>query len=286
MNERIKANLRAVQIGILNEIDRICNEHNLIYFLEGGTLLGAVRHGGYIPWDDDLDIGMPREDFDRFIALCGSTLSDNFCLTTEKSKSYPFSFAKVEQKNTLFIESKLYRNYKKLGFGQGIYVDIFPFDSVKSKASFKRRKRTANIISNLINGKLNIYDNSDKIKRLKFILKKFLSLFCSLTLLRAHRSSLCRRDNNRADCGFLASFSSRYGYKKAIFLKEELLPASSVLFEGRSYPAPGNKDYFLRTKYGDDYMELPPPEKQVTHNPFILSFSADEQKGRKDFMKT
>lgn len=117
--------LHKVEIEILDEIDRICRKNNINYCLVGGTLLGAVRHGGFIPWDDDLDVAMPRNDYEKFIDVCKNELSDDFYLhSIETDKTYWLPFIKIRKKYTIFEE----KNIAGLGCKTGIYVDIFPLD--------------------------------------------------------------------------------------------------------------------------------------------------------------
>jgi lipopolysaccharide cholinephosphotransferase len=273
MTEEVKTNLRIVLLEILAEVDRICKKYNLTYFLDGGTLLGAVRHEGFIPWDDDIDVAMPRADYEQFLGICAFELSDDFYITTPKSKCYHYLFAKIEKKNTLFLTSELLWNYKKLGYKRGIYVDIFPLDNIKSKAFFNLRKIIIRGLTAFIAGKLNICNES---RRIRAKVKRAAAFFCSFTLLKAHREFICKRDNKKKNCKYFTSFGSQYNAKRTLFLKEELLPVSHVLFEGKHYPAPKNPDYFLRTKYGENYMELPPLEKRISHNPVIIKLGGEE----------
>ena len=125
--------LQENQLEILNEIERICKKNNINFFLVGGTLLGAVRHKGYIPWDDDLDIGMMREDFIKFRNIVANDLDNKYFFDFyDTDKDYYLPFAKVRKNNTTFNEeiSKDYDNHK------GIFVDIFPFEY--SDDNFKR----------------------------------------------------------------------------------------------------------------------------------------------------
>ena len=94
-----------IELELLNEFVRICDKHNLTYFLVGGTLLGAVRHSGFIPWDDDIDVGMPRVDYDKFINIAKNELKNDYLLdSVETDKNYFLPFAKILKRNTLFIE--------------------------------------------------------------------------------------------------------------------------------------------------------------------------------------
>lgn len=119
--------LQMVCLEILKEIDRICTKYNIQYWLEGGSMLGAVRHHGFIPWDDDLDIAMFREDYERFLKIAQKELKPEYFLQThEIEREYPLFFAKVRKNNT-YIEEECFLS---LNFHKGIFVDIFPVDKL------------------------------------------------------------------------------------------------------------------------------------------------------------
>jgi len=123
--------LHALELKIALEIKRICEKNGLRYFLTAGTLLGAVRHGGFIPWDDDMDIGMPREDYDEFERACARDLGEAFLLQTwNTDPDYPFPAGKVRLKGTRAPEKFAEGNHGGGAGRDGIYVDIFPFDAV------------------------------------------------------------------------------------------------------------------------------------------------------------
>ena len=111
-------------LTIIEVVDKVCREQNLTYYLVGGSLLGTLRHNGFIPWDDDLDIGMPRKDFERFISIANTVLGEEFELQwITTNKDYWQVFAKVVRKDTLFKEPGLKRFQP-----HGIFIDIFPLD--------------------------------------------------------------------------------------------------------------------------------------------------------------
>ena len=115
------------ELQILLEVDRICKRNGLTYYLIGGSALGAVRHGGFIPWDDDIDIAMPRDDYRKFLKLCSRELPAEYFLQTYTSQpDFPYPFAKVNLNNTTFIENRLH----KLNIHHGIFIDVFPLDGV------------------------------------------------------------------------------------------------------------------------------------------------------------
>lgn len=116
-----------ILLEILIEFDRICRENKLKYSLAYGTLLGAVRHKGFIPWDDDVDVLMPREDFEKFCHLGKEEISNKFFLqTNETEKEYPYNIARLRKNNTTMI----YEKWQRAGFHQGIYIDIYPCDKI------------------------------------------------------------------------------------------------------------------------------------------------------------
>ena len=125
-NDLRKAQL--LMLKILKEIHNICVKNNIKYFLSDGTLIGAIRHNGFIPWDDDLDIGMLREDYEKFCSIAQEELPEEFVLQTQKTdKGYGLQFGKVILKNTIWIE-KVAKNTKR--DYSGLYIDIFPYDKI------------------------------------------------------------------------------------------------------------------------------------------------------------
>ena len=117
--------LHQVELEILDDFVSVCEKHKLRYFLTGGTMLGAIRHKGFIPWDDDIDIGMPREDYDKFIKIGSEALGNKYTLDCfELNKKYYLPFAKIKKNNTIFDEGLDDKNHK------GIFIDIIPFENV------------------------------------------------------------------------------------------------------------------------------------------------------------
>jgi lipopolysaccharide cholinephosphotransferase len=252
-------------VNILKEVKKICNENNLRYYLVGGTLLGALRHKGFIPWDDDLDIGMPREDFNRFIAICEKQLPEHLELmwiTTNKRHWYPF--AKVQIKNTLFLQS----NFKSSKHNFGIFIDVFPIDEDKglSEEVFKR-KRKINVLNSLMQQKV-----IPTVKSFKNLLSKCASAFVSTKRLQRMQQKLMTK-NNRKGFDYYANYASNYSIKKQMIPKQDYGEGVLLEFEGEQYNAPVNYDAVLTSIYGSDYMQLPPKEMQRTHKPYKIIYS-------------
>ena len=114
---------------MLAEVNRICEKHNIKYFAMGGSAIGAIYDKGILPWDDDIDIGMTREDYNKFLEIAPSELNSDFFLSWYKSDEHtPFFYAKLKKNGTLFIEEQ----YKDVPMHQGIFIDIFPYDAVST----------------------------------------------------------------------------------------------------------------------------------------------------------
>lgn len=257
--------LRKVQLEILSEIDRICKKNKIEYFLVYGTLLGAVRHKGFIPWDDDLDIGMTRENYDKFMRICFNDLDDKYylhCLETDKN--YYLPFAKVRKNNTTFDEENI-SNFKT---HKGIYVDIFPFDKIKKNTIFTRLQViTIRTIVETVFLKKKIYEKSSQCRHPLY--SKILSIFSCKFLFKFQNNLIKLLSDETGE--YYASFLGSYAFHKEYFLKEKLFPLTYLEFEGRKYPTFKNYDEYLTTVYGD-YMTLPPKEKRANHSALKIDF--------------
>lgn len=265
--------LQLTQCEMLDEIVRVCEENNLRYFLIGGTLLGAVRHKGFIPWDDDLDITMPREDYEKFCSISQTKLKNNYFLhSIDTDEKYWLRFAKVRKKGTLFDEQSI----KCLKTHKEIYIDIFPLDnSNEYKNIFKTiREFLIVAISIMIYEKLHIkpvrprktlagdlYFNLFHIIAIPFSIKK-------LQLFQKKLMTFC----NKKKAIYYLNYGSNYNLLKQTIPVEKYEPAVKLEFEGKLYSAPNDYDYILNRIYGD-YMTLPPIEKRTSlHLPNIIVF--------------
>ena len=262
-DEKTLKKLHQVQLEILDEFDRICKKNNLVYFMVGGTFLGAVRHKGFIPWDDDIDVGMPRRDYEKFIECAKKDLDKKFfldCFST--NEEYYLPFAKIKKNGTIFDEEVIHhlKNHK------GIFVDIFPLDNVpENNKELKLRAILALSITDAVALKYKI----KKLKKLKHpIISLCLCIFTRKHLMRLQKKivTYCHDDNSK----YMCDIGAGYGYRKELILREDMLPVRKMEFEHKKYCVP-RTDVHLKQLYGD-YMELPPKEKRKTHSPMSIEF--------------
>lgn len=258
--------LKATELEILNEIDRICKKNNINYFLIGGTLLGAVRHKGFIPWDDDLDIGMMRDDFIKFSKTVNNDLDNKYFFDYfSTDKNYHLPFAKIRKNSTTFDEEVL----KNIDIHKGIFVDIFPYDYTDD--NFKRSFIKASVIhllSNTVLYKKKIINiSSCKYK----VLSLFFSIFPSCKILK-FIDFLSRNFNGKKDnITHVICFNSMKNLKKDYFDINVIFPLKKVEFENNKYNGLNDNDKFLTVQYGD-YMKLPKIEERVNHSALNISF--------------
>lgn len=267
MNNETLSRLHLAEMELLDELDRVARMLGVTYYLVGGTLLGAVRHKGFIPWDDDLDVAMPRDDYERFAREAPSLLGEKFFLQTFYSDDgYGALYGKLKLNGTAFVEE----SSQASSMHQGIFVDIFVLDEGPARQGPKDRCRYAlarSMSSYLYNTRLHLPIHA---------ITAIYRLFPEERLARM-RDSLLR---GRGDC--YLNHGSQYGLAKQTIEKSRYEPPSYLEFEGRACPVPRDYDYVLRRIYGDRYMELPPVEKRRTHNPVRLSFDTDGPDERMD----
>jgi len=272
MDNKTLRKLQLTELDILVDIDKICKENNIQYFLIGGTLLGAVRHKGFIPWDDDIDIGMLRSDYEKFIELClnKNVLGEKYFLhCNESDENYFVPFIKVKKNNTTFAEEDL----ENLNTHKGIFLDIFPYDNVPKQNSIIQRIQ-AIIVRNIhyaIYVKYNIYKLKNKKRKL---FTWFLTLLPKKTLKKMNRyfsTIFEKRKNNK----YIVSIAGSSSYVDETLLKERLFPLKKTTFENLEFYSFNDNDYYLTQLFGD-YMKLPPEEDRKTHKPQFIDFEKGE----------
>ena len=249
--------LHKVQLEIMDEIHRICVTNNIEYFLDSGSALGAIRHKGFIPWDDDIDIGMLRDQYDRFVECCKTQLSSAFVLQTKETDSgYHEYKAKIRKKNTFFPEER------SRGFNfQGIFIDIFPFDYIsdtpqKALREIRRGRFLLRCVKNYRNG-----SNSPSIVNRVF--HHFLQII-PLSSLESCFYKHCTKHDSNPTHTLTSYYYKMSATKDMVFDVTMLSPVKPLPFEDRRYYVMVNYDAYLKTMFGD-YMQLPPVEKRVVH---------------------
>ena len=255
--------LRKVQLRILDimiEIDKICRKHDIKYWLDGGTLLGAVRHGGFIPWDDDLDICMMQKDYERFIEIAPKELPKHlFLQTPQTDPSYKFNLSKIRDKNTLFITK--YDDFTK-DYAKGIYVDIFvvePYPKVSKR-----------ILKPLMTwmAKTSFFCKTKQDVTLKNITASITFPVLNI-LLEIVWSILCIKPKTKLGKNRLYNTYCTY------YEPEDIFPIKEIEFEEKILMAPNRPDKFLTSIFGD-YMTIPPKEKRANHIIYV-SFDTNNQ---------
>lgn len=241
--------LQLKMLDILVTVTDIADKHNIPYWLSGGTLLGAVRHGGFIPWDDDIDIELLRPDYKKLLKILAKELPSDLYLQTPSDKGYRLLFSKVRDKHSIvYEEDDELDNYKE----KGIYIDIFPeersYKWLKSLVdffygrAFRRIKRGKPFHSVRF---FYEYVVSLLMYPVGFTLMWLARLFCVIT----------KPDNILHSYGIGNTTNHNIKY---------LFPQSKICFEGKLFSAPGDIDAYLTKQYGD-YMKIPAKDKRATH---------------------
>lgn len=246
----------AIQLDLTNQVLRICERHGLSVWVAGGSLLGAIRHKGYIPWDDDIDLFMPRNDFDCFMAIAGSELVEPYFLESPyDSKDYYFSFARIRNRNTHVqhvIRDKIVDN--------GVFIDLFPLDGVSpSIFNMRIRFQRINIYKTLLRA-YTINSNPHWYANLihKLLHWKVLGITSLKIRRKIHRIASKTKYENADQVALLIS---PYVLERNIFRKKDYEETIWLPFENLMVPCPAGYDGVLKSVFGD-YMQLPPIEER------------------------
>jgi len=264
-------------LSIMDEVDRICQVYQLHYYLMCGSCLGALRHKGFIPWDDDLDIAMPRADFDKFIELIEKqsekkpVLNNQFYLRWISTEQYyNQDFAKVCIKGTVFKADD-----GKADQNAGIFIDVFPLESCSHFS--ERIARVSRIYKHLHSC---LYLKGAKKGAMDWRLRHWLrnlivKVIPNRYIYKFMLWIIRPKDVNNIE--YQALFATPYPIQRQVFPKSWHGDGHRMQFENRFYLCPSEPDKVMRLIYGDNYMDLPPINKRKTHCPVRVVFSDGEE---------
>ena len=261
MDNLLLDKLKIIELDILKVFIEICKKYDLKYFLLGGTALGAVRHKGFIPWDDDIDVGMPREDYEKFLNKVQNELPPHLFLQTHiTDKNYPNNFAKIRNCNTTFIETSV----QNIKMNHGVYIDIFPLDGYPDSHLLSRMRNLIDIIiSKSITNSLHCEKHRKKTPL------GYLNNIISFFFFKDYRKAVKTKDKLLKKYAYkhseiIANYCGAWGIKE-VMPKSYFGNGTFGEFEGIKVVLPADYDKYLTSLYGD-YMTPPPLEKRVSHH--------------------
>lgn|SRR5690625_797717 len=280
--ETTSEEVRSRQLKILLEIDSLCKAQDIKYVLFAGTLLGAVRHSGFIPWDDDIDVAMTRHEYNRFLQACQKHLSSDFFLQSFRTDPEYFNqHVRIRLNNTVFMQGQ----YKEFEMHHGIFVDVFPFDNAFPNNPARRLKHITSIrfvrfISKLFNYGTNkrfVASHPSIFKRLSYrVLHPLLRIFPKHRINYFYERQITKMNSfNSKFCTHLTWRMSQKYYGAYMAEKSFFDDTIALNFEGHNFPAPKNYDKWLTSIYGD-YMTPPPKRYRKPHHGVIrIEFNDD-----------
>lgn len=257
--------LQLIEIEVLDEFVRICEKYHLKYYLMFGTLLGAIRHNGFIPWDDDIDVVMPRKDFEFFCRIASKETGKEFVIDYYYTdKNYLDASAKLRMKNTVYA-TEWHKRFDYISYG--CWIDIFPLDNLSNIHSFHYFLQAfinKRIVDKLVHHRMLKRKGGLNIKnRIISTLTKAVPAKFWFKL----RNYLCQCDRNEKS-RYLSCMLLPYPAKLLVFNRVDFKEATQVKFENKYYDVPCGWEKVLRHLYGD-YMRMPPKEQRVyKHEPF------------------
>lgn len=268
--------IQGIELDILKDFIDVCERHNLVYFGIAGTGIGALRHKGFIPWDDDIDVAMPREDFDKVVKYLDEEYSDKYVvLNAERYPNYPLMTTRLCLKGTVFKEEAL----KNIDAPMGIFLDVYPYDKVSDNPKeAKKQAKDAWFWSKIL------ILRSVPFPMLGFtgIKKKIVHLICGLShlfmvIFRVSKKWIHKKAYEATTRFNHLEKTEKWNYicdtdpYISTYVVDDIFPLTKLQYEDIMLNFPGNMHNNLTTMYGD-YMKLPPEEKRKNHYPYALEF--------------
>ena len=282
MKEYDQETLKRVQqaeLRLLKDFVSLCEENNLTYFGVDGTAIGAVRHQGFIPWDDDIDIAMPRKDYERFLKIAPEKMSEKYRIVNARiNENFPLMTTHIQRKGTVFVHEPM----KNLDIPNGIFLDIFPFDNISDDP----KKRKKQLIEAFVCSKLQILRSiPHPTLGVRGIKAKIIHAICIV----AHGILAGLHIPKRVFARKCDQIAKRYDKQKTEYMtylfdttptwhickENEIFPLQQLPFEDMMLNFPNKVHDYLTRQYGD-YMQLPPVEKRKNHYPYKLEFGDDD----------
>ena len=255
LNQEELRRMQLIQLDMLVEFDRICAKHDIKYIIDSGTLLGAVRHKGFIPWDDDIDVSMLRNEYEKFCRVCQDEIDSTkyFFQNHDTDSAYRWGYGKILRKDTVFVRlGQEHMNMQKM-----VFMDVFPMDGMAKNHFFWWIQNALSYCCRKIMwsevGKVRVEKTG---KRLWFKILNLIPEKIPFGILKFLAKRVKAEKSEYVDC-LAFSYKGVYGkqLKRKFYLERE-----QITFEGKTFWGPKDTDGWLRTIYGENYMQLPAPE--------------------------
>lgn len=259
--------IRRIQLDMLDALDVFCTENGLRYYLSGGSLLGAIRHQGFIPWDDDIDINIPRPDFEKLLQLTEGKLSEHLLLVTPQNNSHHLAFSRLyDTRTVLYSSSPLDKDY---GYHIHVFIDIFPIEGLP-ESNFKLKCLYQKTFFLMTMANIAYFTKNSAKTKSKALIKLLVTPLAKAIPYQKwnHWANCAAQQYDYEDCDYIGVVSTRAAHRmRERIAKQHYEPIIRIPFEDREYNAPKNYDTYLRNLYGD-YMIMPPEEKRHSGHSF------------------